>query len=327
MRAIWYDRQGDAADVLTLGEVEAPTPGPGEVCVRIAASGVNPSDVKQRSGRRGPMAADRQIPHSDGAGEIVSVGAGVDAARIGERVWIYNAAFRRGGGSCAELCAVPADQAAPLPRLVSFETGAALGVPAITAHRALTCAGPVAGKTVLVTGGAGAVGQAAIQLARAAGARVVLATVSSPEKAEIALAAGAEDVIDYRRQDVAEAVNAATMGQGADLVVEVEFGGNLAVSAAVIAPHGSIAVYGSEAERMPVVDIYPLMFRNASIHALFAYAFTAEQRAMAVLAITRALKDGALTPRIDSLFELDEVVAAHERVESGLRTGAVLVRP
>ncbi|XBQ15656.1 MAG: NADPH:quinone reductase [Oceanicaulis sp.] len=324
MRAIWYDEQGRAADVLTLGEIEPAEPGPGEVAVRIAASGVNPSDVKQRAGARGPMNVARQIPHSDGAGEIEAVGEGVDTARIGERVWLYNAAFRRAGGTCAETCVLPSDFAVTLPQGTEFIHGAALGVPAMTAHRALTCAGPVMGASVLVTGGAGSVGNAAIQLARSMGAARVITTVSSPEKAEAAWTAGADEVIDYTAQDVVEAVRAATDGQGVDHVVEVEFGGNLRASAEILKPHGSIAAYGSEAERTPELDFYPLMFRNASIHTVFVYQLTLERRARAAFEITRALKDGALTPLIDRTYALEDCVSAHERVEDG-KIGSVVV--
>lgn len=326
MRAIWYDAQGRAEDVLTLGEVDEPAPGPGEVAVWIKASGVNPSDVKMRAGARGPMAVARQIPHSDGAGVIKSVGPGVDPARIGERVWTFNAAFQRAGGTCAEVCVLPAELTAPLPDAVSFEAGAALGVPALTAHRALTAGGRIEGRTVLVTGGAGAVGLQAIQLARAMGAAQVLTTVSSPQKAEAAWAAGADEVIDYRRQDVAEAVEAATDGHGVDHIVEVEFGANLTQSTAILREHGSIASYGSEGERTPELKFYDLMFKNASLHSVFVYRLSLEHRALAVHEVTRALERGALQPRIDGVFDLDEAAEAHRRVEDGVKIGAVVVR-
>jgi len=326
MRAIWYEQQGRARDVLTLGEVDEPAPGPGEVAVFVRFSGVNPSDVKQRAGARGPMSAPRQIPHSDGAGVIKAVGAGVNPARIGERVWLYNAAFKRPGGACAEVCVLPAECAPPLPDAISFEAGAALGIPAITAHRALFCAGPVKGRRVLVSGGAGAVGNAAIQLARHAGAAQIIATVSGPQKAEAALQAGADEVIDYRLQDAAGAVLATTGGAGVDHIVESELGANLELDAAVIAEHGAIGAYGSEAQPAPRLDFYALMFRSASLHAVFMYRLRPEQRAAAVADISRALEEGALAPRIDSVFELEDCARAHERVESGARIGAVLVR-
>ena len=326
MRAIWYETQGQAEDVLTLGEVDEPAPGPGEVAVWIKASGVNPSDVKMRAGARGPMTAARQIPHSDGAGVIKAVGEGVDPSRIGERVWTFNAAFQRAGGSCAEVCVLPAELTAPLPDPVSFEAGAALGVPALTAHRAVTAGGPVEGKVVLVTGGAGAVGNQAIQLAKHFGAAQVLATVSNPDKAQGAWDAGADEVIDYTRQDVAEAVETATHGHGVDHIAEVEFGANLNQSLSVLRAHGSIAAYGSEGERTPELPFYDLMFRNISVHSLFVYALTLEQRALAVNDVVRALEAGALTPRIDNVFDLEETAEAHRRVEDGVKIGSVVVR-
>lgn len=326
MRAIWYDTQGEADDVLTLGEVEAPEPGSGEVCVWMHASGVNPSDVKTRSGRRGPMAVKRQIPHSDGAGVIKKVGEGVDPARIGERVWVHNGAFRREGGTCAEVCVVPAEWAHPLPDTVSFERGACLGIPAMTAHRALFCDGPVKGKTVLITGGAGAVGEMAIQLAKWAGAAKVIATVSGPEKAEIALAAGADEIINYRQQDVAEAVRAATGGQGVDHIVEVEFGANLAASAKALKPHGTIASYASEGERTPALPFYELMVLNARIQTVFVYQLTEAQRAAAVHDINAALEAGALKPRVAGVYDLEDTAAAHAAVEANDMIGTVVVR-
>ena len=327
MRAIWYETQGAAGDVLTLGERPEPVPGPGEVAVTVQASGVNPSDVKMRSGARGPMAVPLQIPHSDGAGVIKAVGEGVDPARLGERVWLFSAAYRRSGGTCAEVCVLPAEHAVPLPDQISVKAGAALGIPAMTAHRALFCDGGVAGKTVLVTGGAGAVGHSAIQIARWAGAEKIITTVSSAAKAAIAMAAGADHVINYRQQDVVEAVLADTDGAGVDHIVEVELGGNLAQSSKVIAEHGTIAWYGSEAVREPVFAAYPLMFRNVTLQGIFLYAITPEQRASAIADITSALEAGLLRPLIDSAWALEETVKAHERVESGERSGAVIVQP
>lgn len=327
MRAIWYERQGAADDVLTLGERAEAVPGPGEVAVTVQASGVNPSDVKMRSGARGPMAVPLQIPHSDGAGVIKAVGEGVDPARLGERVWLFNAAYKRSGGTCAEVCVVDARQAVTLPDQISVKAGAALGIPAMTAHRALFCDGGVAGKTVLVTGGAGAVGHSAIQIAKWAGAETIITTVSSAAKAAIAMAAGADHVINYRQQDVVEAVLSDTGGAGVDHIVEVELGGNLAQAAELIAEHGTISWYGSEAARAPVLPAYPLMFKNVSLQGIFLYAITDEQRDSAVADITSALEAGLLRPLIDSVWPLEETVKAHERVESGERAGAVIVQP
>ncbi|MGX6647651.1 NADPH:quinone reductase [Maricaulaceae bacterium MS644] len=325
MRAIWYEDQGPVDEVLTLGETPEPSPGPGEVAVYVEVSGVNPSDVKQRSGARGPMAVARQIPHSDGAGVIKAVGEGVDPSRIGERVWLYNAAFKRAGGTCAEVCVSPTELAVPLPDDISFEAGACLGIPALTAHRALFCGSAVKGKRVLVTGGAGMVGHTAIQLAKWAGAAQVLTTVSSPEKAQTAWAAGADEVIDYTAQDVAEAVRAVTGGAGVDHIVEVEFGANLSVSSEIIAEHGTIAAYGSEGEKTPELKFYDLMFKNVRIQPVFLYRLTSAQRAQGVWDVTRALVDGVLTPLIDQVYDIEDTASAHDHVERG-KLGAVLVR-
>ena len=327
MRAIWYESQGEADEVLTLGEIEEPSPGEGEVAVYVKASGINPSDVKQRAGLRGPMTVAQKIPHADGAGVIKSVGPGVDPSRIGERVWMFNAGTEGRGGTCAEVCVIPTEFAVPLADEDDFETGAALGIPAITAHRGMFCAGPVTGKTVLVTGGAGAVGLQAIQLARWGGAKQVIATVSSPEKAKIAWDAGAHEVINYKTQDVVDAIGAASEGEGVHHIVEVELGGNLETSLAVLRDHGSIAYYGSEGNRNPSLDAYPMMFKNISIQSIFMYTLTPEQRALAVSDVSRALNEGRLRPRIDRVFEMEEVAEAHKRVEAGEKMGAVIVRP
>lgn len=326
MRAIWYDTQGPAEEVLTLGEVDSGTPGPGEVCVWMHASGVNPSDVKTRSGKRGPMAVKRQIPHSDGAGVIKSVGEGVDPARIGERVWVHNAAFRREGGTCAEISILPAEWVHPLPDNVSFDQGACLGIPAMTAHRALFCDGALTGKSVLVTGGAGAVGEMAIQLAKWGKAGQIIATVSGPEKAEIALAAGADEIVNYRQQDVAEAVRAATDGAGVDLIVDVEFGNNLPASVKALKSHGTIASYASEGERTPALPFYDLMVLNARIQTVFVYTLTEAQRASAVHDINAALDAGALKPRVAGVYDLEDTATAHAAVEANDMIGTVVVR-
>lgn len=325
MRAIWYTQQGPASEVLTLGEVETPVPGPGEVAVWMHASGVNPSDVKIRSGTRGPMTLDRQIPHSDGAGVIKQVGQGVHPGRIGERVWLYNAAFQREGGTCAELCVLPAEQAIALPDRLSFEEGAAIGIPAITAHRSLFCSGPIKGKSVLITGGAGSVGLAAIQLAKWGEAGQVITTVSGPEKASEAMAAGADEIINYTQQDVAERVLDLTQGRGADHVVEVEFGGNLDANIDLIRPHGTIAAYGSEGYRTPVLPFYDLMMKNVTIQMIFMYQLTQGQLSAAVEDISAALDVGALRPLVWKSYPLEETALAHEAVEADGKVGAVVV--
>lgn len=324
MRAVWYEAIGAAADVLRLGEMETPQPGPGEVRVRLHASGVNPSDVKTRIGARAPIAFPRVIPHSDGAGEIDAVGEGVSAARIGQRVWVWNGAWRRPFGTCAEFICLPEAQAVVLPQGTSFEAGACLGIPASTACHAVFADGDVAGQTVLVTGGAGAVGHYAIQLARWGGARVI-ATVSGPEKARAAEAAGAHAVVNYRDGDVAAAILAANAGKPVDRVVEVEFGGNLPVTMAVLGEGGAIAAYGSVADGEPKLPFYSLMLRHTTVHMLLVYLLSQQQRANVVSRLTAALEAGALQHAIAAQFDLAEAVQAHEAVESGKLIGNAVI--
>src|SRR5262249_2809851 len=232
MKAAWYEKTGNAREGLRVGELPDPEPGPGEVLVRVHFSGVNPSDVKSRAGLRGGMAFPRVIPHSDGAGVIEAAGRAVDPGHVGERAWLWNGQWSRAYGTAAERIALPAAQAVPLPAEVGFTAGACLGIPALTAHRSVFADGPVAGQTVLVTGGAGTVGHYAIELAKFGHANVI-ATVSGPEKARAARTAGADHVLDYRREDVAARVLEITGGAGVDRIVEVEFGGNLATSSAI----------------------------------------------------------------------------------------------
>lgn len=324
MRAVWYDATGPAADVLRLGEIDDPQPGPGEVRVRLQASGVNPSDVKSRAGLRGPMAFARVIPHSDGAGVIDAVGEGVPATRIGTRVWVWNAAYRRPLGTCAEFVCLPEAQAVALPDGTSFEAGACFGIPASTACHAVFADGDVTGQTVLVTGGAGAVGHYAIQLARWGGARVI-ATVSGAEKAAAAEAAGADAVVNYREGDVAAAILAANQGRPVDRVVEVEFGGNLAVTSAVLGEGGVIAAYGSMADAEPRLPFYPLMFRNVTLRMLIVYLLSARERAAVVTRLTAALEAGALQHAIAASFDLADSAKAHEAVESGRLIGNAVI--
>lgn len=333
MRAISYRRCGPAAEVLEFGELPDPHPGPGEVLVRVHASGVNPSDVKTRAGLRGPIAHPRIVPHNDGAGVIEAVGEGVDRARIGERVWLWNAnrdfadgAHQGAVGTAADRVAVPAAQAPPLPDGTGFVEGACLGVPAMTAHRAALADGPLDGRTVLVTGGAGAVGHYAVQIAKWAGA-TVFATVSSAEKAGRAQAAGADAVIDYKREDVAARVLDLTGGRGVDRVIEVDFGANLETNLRLLKPGGAIAAYASAAAPKPALDFYPFMNRNAAFRFVLVYAMEADAKAAAVRDIDVMLRQGRLTHPVAATFALEETAAAHETVESGRATGNVVVIP
>ena len=247
MRAAWYTKLGSADDVLEVGEQETPVPGPGEVRVRVRISGINPVDVKRRAGGRGALASTLVVPHFDGAGVIDQVGEDVDPGRLGNRVWVYEAQWGSDLGTAAEFATVPESRAVPLPPNASFMDGACLGIPALTAHRCVYGDGPVEGQTVLVTGGAGAVGAYAIQCARLGGARV-LSTVSADEKARVARAAGADVVINYREEDVAARVADLTDEEGLDRIVEVEMGGNLDASIAMLKANGVISAYASEGQ-------------------------------------------------------------------------------
>ncbi|AME25536.1 MULTISPECIES: NADPH:quinone reductase [Burkholderiaceae] len=322
MKAAWYERNGAAREVLTVGELDNPAPQEGEVCVQVKASGVNPSDVKGRSSRP-PMAA-RITPHSDGAGVITSVGRGVPESRIGERVWLWNGQWKRAGGTAAEYIALPAEQAVDLPDNTSFDEGACLGIPALTALRALTIDGTVLGKTVLVTGGAGAVGAYAIQFARLLGAARVVTTVSSDAKAQIAKGLGADDVINYRNEDVVARVKALTNGRGVDRIVEVDAAANAALYPAALARDGMGAIYGSGKPQVQF-DFLPMIQSGAAIRFFIVYELSPAARAETVSALNGYLKTGALNHNVAERFSLEHIVEAHEAVESGRLTGNAVV--
>lgn len=324
MRAAWYERNGPAREVLAVGDMDDPAPGPGEVRVRIAFSGVNPSDVKRREGFGGQaIAFPRVIPNNDGAGVIDRVGEGVDPGRVGERVWLHSTGYQRAFGTAAEYAVTLAGRAYRLPPGVPFAVGAGLGVPALTAHRAVFGLGPVRGRTVLVTGGAGAVGFYAIQLAKRGGA-AVFATVSSAAKAELARRAGADHVIDYRREPVAERVKALTAGEGVDHVVEVDFGANLPATLAVLKSNGTIATYASMTERTPQIPFYPLMFRNATLLWVYVYEMPAAAIDAAARETNAWLASGTALHPPQHRFALGAIADAHAAVEQGA-VGKVLV--
>jgi NADPH:quinone reductase len=314
MRAAWYERQGPAEEVLQVGERDRPEPGAGEVRVRIHASGVNPSDTYGRSGRQAPMASAWVIPHQDGAGIIDAVGDGVAAQRVGERVWVYEATWNRPGGTAAEYCVVPAARAVRLPDNVDFQSGACLGIPAMTAHRAVFADGPVEGQTMLVTGGAGGVGSTAIQLAVWGGA-TVFATVSSDEKAHVARGCGAFETLNYREQDVAAELKRLTRDAGIDRVVDVDFGGNLATTLAVLKPNGVVASYASRGVDKPEVPFRQLMVKNITVHAILVYTMAESAKQSAMRDVTRALEAGAVRPLITSRLPLERIAEAHAHVE------------
>lgn len=324
MRAAFYETNGAAAEVIRVGDVETPTPGPGEVRVRLACSGVNPSDVKSRAGLTRKIAFPRVIPHSDGAGEIDQVGDGVPPARVGERVWTWNAQYKRPFGTCAEYVVLPEAQAVRLPGSVGFDAGACLGIPAMTAWHAVALAGARPGTTLLVPGGAGGVGHYTVQFAKHRGA-VVISTVSSPAKAEIARAAGADHVVNYRAEDVGERVREITGGRGVDAVVELDLLANAPLLPAVLAPRGSAVVYGTGGGEARIPAHFCLT-NSIRLQFMLVYELTPPERAAAIEAITKAMVENRLLHNVAATFRLDETVAAHQTVENGAAMGNVVVR-
>ena len=337
MQAAWYEATGAARDTLQTGAIAKPSPAAGEVLVRVHASGINPSDAKKRSGARGAMQFARIVPHSDGAGVVEAVGEGVAAGRVGERVWLWNAQWNRPSGTAAQYVALPAQQAVPLPESLSFEAGACLGIPAMTAHVALN-AGSAAptpgleqlrGQTVLVTGANGAVAHYAIGFAAEAGARII-ATAARPEAAEAARGMGCEHVVAHASADpqrFAEEIAAITGGAGVERIVTSELGSILDAAAPVLKPGGAIAAYGSERAPAPALPFYGLMFKNISLHALFIYETPPALRQAAVEGINGFMATGRIPAVVDSVFPLADIAAAHERVESGAKSGMVLTTP
>ena len=322
MKAARYEKTGPARDVLTLATVDRPEPGPGQVRVRIHASGINPTDVKARSGAVPRPIDGFQIPHQDGAGVIDKVGAGVDPARVGQRVWLYFAAFGSRWGTAAEWTVVPEQRAVPLPRAASMELGATMGVPGLTAHRCLFADGPVTGKTVLVQGGAGAVGHYAIELAKRGGARVVT-TVSGPEKAELARAAGADLVINYREGDVAAQVR--PFAERVDRIIEVALTANLDADLALSGPDTVIVTYAADGPD-PELPVRACMSANVTLRFVLLYGVPQAALDQGAADLTSALEAGALTPLPPHRFLLDDHAAAHEAVENGV-SGKVFVIP
>lgn len=326
MKAVWYERQGPAQDVLIYGDLDEPVPGIGEVSVRIVRSGANPHDTKNRSGWTGqPIPATRVVPHSDGAGVIAAVGPGVPTSRIGERVWLFRADLsRKGSGTAAEFAVVPSIHAVRLPDNTSFDIGAALGVPAITAHTALFCDGPVTGQVILIQGGAGAVSQYAIQFARWNGARVIT-TVSSEEKAALARNLGADEVIDYRHENVVERAKALAGTNGIDRILEVDFGANLEADHAIIRENGIIASYSSTKDTEPKLPYYAFARKGVTIHFIQGKNLPENRRAAAARDINVLMQRDLLRHPEVKVFPLAETAQAHDLLESGRFAGKVLI--
>jgi NADPH2:quinone reductase len=325
MQAAFYERTGPAREVLQVASLPDLQPGPGELRVRLRWSGVNPSDVKSRAGLRNKaLAFPRVVPHSDGMGIVDAVGAGVAQARIGQRVWVWNAAWGRAFGTAAQYVVLPERQAVPLPDRTADEAGACLGIPALTALHATAGWGGVAGQRVLVAGGAGAVGHYAVQFARLLGARQVLATVSSAAKAEVARAAGADTVIDYRRDDLAQRVREATGGAGVDRIVEVDVAANGAVDATLLRPGGACVVYGSGTAEF-ALPFFPLIVNNVTLHFFIVYNLADDARQRAVDTLTGWLESDAVVHRIAERLPLERIAEAHERIEQGAVSGNLVL--
>jgi len=326
LKAAWFESFGTAADVLLVGEQENPVPGEGEVLVRLVCSGVNPSDVKKRAGAFPGLLDDGPvIPHSDGAGVIEATGDGVPADRVGERVWVYEAQYARRFGSAAEYVALDSRRAVLLPDNTSFETGACIGIPVMTAHRCVFADGAVEGQTLVITGGVGRVGYYAVQWAVQAGARVI-ATASNETDAENCRLAGAFAVVNHRDEDWAAQVVAANSGALVDRVIDVEFGANLPAVLDMIRTSGTIVTYGSTVVTEPKLPFYRMMFMDLTIRMVIVYAMPESAKQAAMDDIEQALCENRLEHRIAHVLPLDNIVQAHELIEQGGFRGCVVVQ-
>ena len=323
MRIAYYEKNGGAAEVLHVATVDDPRPGPGEVRVRLKTSGLNPSDVKSRAGTARKIAFPRVVPHSDGAGDIDMVGDGVPASRRGERVWIWNGQWKRPFGTAAEYIVLPAAQAVRLPAATSYEAGACIGIPVLTAWQALDIAGAGPGHTLLIHGGAGAVAHYAIQMAKMKGARVI-STVSSPTKAVIAKAAGADHIVDYKSEDVGERIQALTDKKGVDAVLEVDLSANAALIPKTVRAKGAVVVYGTG----PQATIPSSFCLVNSIRMMFMiiYELSGADRERCIADVTKMLDQNRLTHNLAGTFKLEEIVAAHQAQESRKTVGNIVLK-
>ena len=325
MRAAWFEKFGAASDVLQVGQLDAPVAGPREVLVRLHTSGINPSDVKKRGGSF-PDLLDNGlvIPNSDGAGIIEAIGDGVDKSRIGERVWVFQAQYARRFGTAAEYVAINSNCAPRLSENAEFDVGASLGIPVMTAHRAVFADGDVEDQTILITGGAGRVGNFAVQWASRAGA-IVIATASNPEDAETCKSAGAHHVVNHREDDFAASILEASAGKLIDRVIDLEFGANLPVSVEVLRIGGTIATYASTQVPEPKLPFLQMMYKDLTIRMIIVYAMPIGAKDHAIADISKALADGWLQCRIAESLPLDEIARGNEIVERGDRRGAVIL--
>jgi NADPH2:quinone reductase len=325
MKAVWYERQGAASDVLHYGEQPTPTPAAGEVRVRLHASAVNPADANRRGGRLHGMEFPLIIPNSDGAGVIDAVGEGVTGSKVGQRVWLYFGQRGRPFGTAAEYICLPEELTAPLPDTMSFFEGACLGIPGMTAHAALFDHVPIAGSTVLVTGGAGAVGHYAIQLAKWGGATVIT-TISSATKASHAERAGPDTIINYTEGNVAERVLAATGGRGVDRIVDVDAGANVELGMRATAPDAVWVSYAIGPRPEPALPLAQLIRKNLTLRGLYLSGLSREQRRHAQQGILRWLAAGRTSIHaVAGVHVLRDTARAHEVVESKTKVGTVIV--
>ncbi|HCP77554.1 MAG: NADPH:quinone oxidoreductase [Pusillimonas sp.] len=324
MKAVWYCRNGAAREVLEYGELPDPEPGIGEVRVRLHASGINPSDVKFRLRR--PLDFDQIVPHSDGAGMIDYVGPGVGSHRVGQRVWVWNAQWRRPWGTACEYVVLPEIQAVPLPDTMSFEQGACLGIPALTAVQSVRLAGPLAGKTILVTGAGSAVGHYVTQMAVLEGARVI-GTAGSGARREDAEQAGAFSVVDYKQTAVGARVLELTQGEGVDAIIDMDFSSTAALlSENVLKTHGVYVCYGSNTAGVLPVDVRALLWRSIDLRCFLVYDLLPDDRAVCIEKLSGWLEQGRLQHRVAKTFRLRQAAAAHEFVESGAKRGTAILR-
>jgi NADPH:quinone reductase-like Zn-dependent oxidoreductase len=325
MQAAWFEKFGAAREVLVVGEKPTPVAGPGEVLVRLRTSGVNPSDVKKRGGSFPGLLDDGYvIPNSDGAGVIEAVGAGVDPQRVGEKVWVYQAQFGRRFGTAAQYVALDAERAVMLPIEAGFDVGACAGIPIMTAHRCVHADGPVAGQTVLVTGGAGRVGYYAIQWARMAGAKVI-ASASNARDEAVCREAGAQLVFNHREPGWGGRVKALNGGKPVDRVIDVEFGANLPEVLDCIRTSGIIATYSSTQVKEPQVPFFRVMYLDLTVHFVIVYSMPEAAKKLAVADITQAFRHGMLRHRIADRVPLAEIARANELVEQGGSNGCIVV--
>ena len=324
MKAAWYTRNGPARDVLVVGDIPVPAPGPGEVLVEVHASGVNPSDVKSRAGR--PVTSAFVVPHSDGAGIIVETGAGVDHLRVGERVWLWNGQWKRPLGTAAEYIVLPQEQAVALPAHIGFDAGACFGIPALTAIHAVRRAGELAGRTLLVTGAGSAVGHYVTQIAARKGA-VVVGTAGSPARRDHALAAGAAHVIDYKREPVADRVREITAGAGVDAVIDMDFAGTARLlPQGLLKPHGRFVCYGSNQGGDLPIDFRTMLWGSYDLLFFLVYDLLPAEREAALGELASLLAADVLQHTIAAGFPLEGIAAAHEMVEASDTLGNVVLR-